>query len=412
VSNDAAAAIVQRAAGNPLFLEEAARDAGRAVREGGSAALVPGAIRDLVQGRLAQLPEQAREILYAFAVLGANHDPAIVGSLLGLTHSAIAPLLEVLTAEDLLAPDAEGRIGFRHVLTRDTVYESPPNPTAGAARTLRRCDRIARGYPRRRRDGRAPATGRRRGVLATRRLTARPGWGTVAGPARLRAGRNATARCRATAPRMLRRRRVRAAPATTEDVAPLQARVLAAGAQARHFADDRNAALNMARQAAEVVHEGSVPGAEDAALNTLRLAITGPDTLDEILDLTRQIVERAAESGDVDLELEVLLWRIVALLEVGRRAESEAALARLATLAQRVRHSWRLAEMHRMQGMFAHLNGDLATARGVADGEAWSPYVIMLSTIAGTTEARAAVETLLQQRTPQLTTFRWQAFVA
>ncbi|MBT5774345.1 MAG: adenylate/guanylate cyclase domain-containing protein, partial [Dehalococcoidia bacterium] len=213
-----------------------------------------------------------------------------------------------------------------------------------------------------------------------------------------------------------------AANATPEDTDPLRARLLAAAAQARHFAGDREAALDMARQAADLARAASAPGAEAAALNTLRLATSSPETLDDVLTLTRQIVERAAEAGDVDLELDGLLWRIISLLEAGRRAESEAALARFATLAQRVRHPWRLSEMHRMQAMFAHLNGDLALARTEAEialrfaltaghAEARSPFLVLFAAVASTAEVHPEVETLLAQRTPQLTTFLWQSFV-
>ena len=450
---------------------------------------------------MARLPEQARDVLYAFAVLGADHDPAIVGSLLELSPTTLAPLLDALIVEDLLVLDAGGRLGFRHALTRDAVYESIPPvlrrdlharcvDAIDAHEGLRAAAAMAEhlqqvgGVEQLRRAGTLLAQAGEQSLAqlayeqaatqlgdavrlllecgedaalirhtrlqlaeALRRThaddTALDAFALVADEAAAGGGQETEAQAALGYEQTyLETGRARtgaearsiplldrafshlndAAASASDEVAPLRARLLAAGAQARHFAGERDAALDMARQAAEVARAGSVPGAEAAALNTLRLATTGPDTLDETLDLTRQIVERAAEAGDVDLELEGLLWRIIALLEVGRRSESEAALGRFATLAQRVRHPWRLSEMHRMQGMFAHLNGDRALARseaetalrfGLAAGhaEARSPYVVMLEAVAGPAEVRLAVEALLQQRTPELTTFRWQLFV-
>jgi class 3 adenylate cyclase len=72
--------------------------------------------------------------------------------------------------------------------------------------------------------------------------------------------------------------------------------------------------------------------------------------------------------------------------------------------------------------MFAHLNGDLSTARieaeealrlGLVAGhaEARSPFLTMFTAVASTPEVRAEVEALLAQRALQADTFIWQSFI-
>ncbi len=399
--------------------------------------------------------------------------------------SELAPALRALTARDLLATEADGRLSCRHALTRDAVYQSIPPvrrrelhlacaEAIEAHEGLRVAAEIARHL---REVGGVEHTSRAASLLARAGEESLAQLAYEQAAAQLREAVRLMVDCRedAAAVRQVRLtlaealRRTRAADAALDAyslladeassaddvateamaaigyeqtyletgrprsgvdarsiplldralahlgvgldsddqpatrVAPLVARVLAAGAQARNYAGDRAAALTMARRAAQVAESASTPGAEAAALNTVRMAVTGPDTLSAALDLTRRIVDLAAEAGDIELEMEGLLWRIGALLEEGKRTESEAALGRFTSLAQRVRHPWRLSEAHRMQGMFAHLSGDLPAARVEAE------EALRLGLLAG--HLRAEADRLLRSRTLEPTNFRWQAFI-
>lgn len=497
VSTDAIADIVQRAAGNPLFLEEAARDAGRAARDGIAATRVPLAIRDLIQRRVSGLSEAAREIIAAFSVLGTDGDPNLIVLVLAARPDAVAQAVNELVAADLLAPDAEGRLAFRHALTRDAVYESLPvlrrrdlharcadaidvsEGERGAAAVAWHLQQVGN-VDALRRAGRLLITASEQSLAqlayeqaatqlrdAVRILTECRGdpavlrqaalhlaeaqrltcaddvsldaFATVADDAALARDAHteataaigyertflATGRPRdgadARSITLLDRALDHLTAAGPLD--SLGARVLAASAQARYFAGDHQSAQEMAHRAVDVARAMADAGAEASALNTLRAAITTPDTLDDVLSLTRTIVERAAEAGDVELQLEGLFWRIAALLEVGRRAEAEAALARYGVLAERIRQRWRLSELYRMRGMFAHLSGDADTARamaeqalqfGLAAGNAESRmyYTAITAVAAPEPERREPIRLLMEDVPLDLTIVRWQAFMA
>jgi class 3 adenylate cyclase/tetratricopeptide (TPR) repeat protein len=107
-------ACIERAAGNPLFLEQLLVNAGEAAR-----AQVPGSIQALVLARVDRLPAAAKAALQAAAVLGFRFDPAALPALLGADAAELEPLLAV----GLLRP-VEGDMQFVHALVRDGVYES------------------------------------------------------------------------------------------------------------------------------------------------------------------------------------------------------------------------------------------------------------------------------------------------
>lgn len=120
------AAILVRGEGNPFFLEEAARDAARAAREGQAPPTVPLAVRDLVQRRAAALSPAARDVAAAFATLGEPSNASRIAPLVDLTPEATAAAIDTLIAEGFLTQQASGEFGFRHALARDAIYESLP----------------------------------------------------------------------------------------------------------------------------------------------------------------------------------------------------------------------------------------------------------------------------------------------
>ncbi len=111
-----AASCVERAAGNPLFLEQLLRLG----QETGSTASVPGTVQSLVQARLDQLDAGDKAALQAASVLGQRVDRDALDHVVG--HAGYHPtrLVERL----LLRPDDGASFRFTHALVRDAVYDS------------------------------------------------------------------------------------------------------------------------------------------------------------------------------------------------------------------------------------------------------------------------------------------------
>ena len=117
-------AVIARAGGNPLFVEELAA----AVREAG-AAEVPPTARDVIAARVARLPPAAKTVLQYAAVAGDGVRVRILEELTGAGD--LASELEELAAEGLLIPadlaalgGAEDALAFARGLIREVVYDS------------------------------------------------------------------------------------------------------------------------------------------------------------------------------------------------------------------------------------------------------------------------------------------------
>jgi tetratricopeptide (TPR) repeat protein/tRNA A-37 threonylcarbamoyl transferase component Bud32 len=119
----AVAAVIARAGGNPLFVEELAA----AVREAG--ADVPATARDVIVARIDRLSPAARTVVQFAAVAGGAVRARILEELVGA--DALAGALEELGAEGLIvraddaAPeDPEGLLSFSRGLVREVVYDA------------------------------------------------------------------------------------------------------------------------------------------------------------------------------------------------------------------------------------------------------------------------------------------------
>lgn len=144
--------------GNPLYAVElvsALADGGtlspnsagrwRVDRGIGSRSLpTPPRLRAAVQTRINHLPDPARHVIEAMAVLGSELDPARLEEVSGLSSSGIVAALDELVAHRLLRRPASAGAGFEFMqgLTRRIVYESLPKPRRQAVQRagLRRGD--------------------------------------------------------------------------------------------------------------------------------------------------------------------------------------------------------------------------------------------------------------------------------
>ncbi|MFO1047531.1 MAG: adenylate/guanylate cyclase domain-containing protein [Geminicoccaceae bacterium] len=113
-SGDLAARCVERAAGNPLFIEQLARFGQE------SSGVVPGTVQSLVQARLDRLNLVDKMALQAAAVLGQRFDKAALSHLLDRPDYDPDPLV----GRQLLLAHDGAELRFSHALVRDAVYDS------------------------------------------------------------------------------------------------------------------------------------------------------------------------------------------------------------------------------------------------------------------------------------------------
>ena len=145
---------IERAGGNPLFLEQLLRTAEE------SDDRLPASLHSLVLARVDRLPERERAALRAAAVLGQRFPLAALRHLTGAPDYDCGALL----AGSLVRPDGEEFL-FAHALIRDGIYASLTRTRraelhrAAALWSATRSD-VARGAPRSRRSA-----GSRAGVL-------------------------------------------------------------------------------------------------------------------------------------------------------------------------------------------------------------------------------------------------------
>src|SRR5829696_2562603 len=117
------------------------------------------------------------------------------------------------------------------------------------------------------------------------------------------------------------------------DAAPvLRARLLARRAVIAEDAQDRRAHSEQAVQAAGQLGDD---GLLAEVLSARLYVLWAPDTAEERLATSTQIIELGERLGDVRRELDGRMWRFITLLEFGRVAEAEAELGHYERLAER-----------------------------------------------------------------------------
>jgi class 3 adenylate cyclase/tetratricopeptide (TPR) repeat protein len=129
------AELLDRAEGNPFYLEELVRsmvDAGALVRTGTgwrfeseAPVELPDTVENVVLARVDRLPPEAQEVLRAGAVLGRRFSLALLERVLGDAPAAGA--LSALEASDLLREGGSGEeqgYRFKHALIREATYRS------------------------------------------------------------------------------------------------------------------------------------------------------------------------------------------------------------------------------------------------------------------------------------------------
>ena len=115
VGEEARAALVARAAGHPLFLEQLLLNAADAAAEG-----LPGSVQTLVLARLDRLPSHERHAVQAASVLGQRFSLDMLRHVLQMPAFDITPLVD----RRLVQPLGGDEFLFGHALIRDGAYQS------------------------------------------------------------------------------------------------------------------------------------------------------------------------------------------------------------------------------------------------------------------------------------------------
>jgi DNA-binding NarL/FixJ family response regulator len=133
VGGAAADALYEESGGNPFYLEQLARSAGRdgAARPLGDVSLsgaeVPRAVLAALAEEVGQLSERAQVALRAAAVAGDPFEPELVAAAAAVDEERALEALDELVRADLVRPtDVPRRFRFRHPLVRRAVYDASP----------------------------------------------------------------------------------------------------------------------------------------------------------------------------------------------------------------------------------------------------------------------------------------------
>ena len=127
IGDAAVAWIVDRAEGNPLFLEEmtlAMREAGEGATQG-TLEGIPATLQNIIQARLDRLPA-LKPLVQAASVLGREFSWRLLASLTDDEADIAAPIGTLIENEILVATGvaSQGALRFKHALIHDAVYNT------------------------------------------------------------------------------------------------------------------------------------------------------------------------------------------------------------------------------------------------------------------------------------------------
>jgi class 3 adenylate cyclase/tetratricopeptide (TPR) repeat protein len=115
---DDVAAIIERAGGNPLFVQELVK----AVRDTGDIESLPTSLDGVVGSQIDALEPLARRVLRYVSVLGRSFRTSVAQDLIA-TQGVELNAVTRATLSGFLDDDGSDRLQFRHALVRDVAYE-------------------------------------------------------------------------------------------------------------------------------------------------------------------------------------------------------------------------------------------------------------------------------------------------
>jgi DNA-binding SARP family transcriptional activator/tetratricopeptide (TPR) repeat protein len=127
-SPELVAALHDETEGNPLFVGETVRLLaleGLRPKSTGARIEIPQSVRDVIARRLTHLSEKCNRVLVLASVLGREFALAALARLGGVSEDELLETLDEAMAARIVSdvPSGPGRLGFAHVLIRDTLYE-------------------------------------------------------------------------------------------------------------------------------------------------------------------------------------------------------------------------------------------------------------------------------------------------
>ncbi len=116
--------LIERSAGNPLFLEELIRTLGETAGTADAPTTVPGTLQGLIMSRIDRLSPPLQTLLQTAAVLGNRFSISLLGLLYALEEQPISfdEALVSLQREGFLAVDGEDHFRFQHALMQEVAY--------------------------------------------------------------------------------------------------------------------------------------------------------------------------------------------------------------------------------------------------------------------------------------------------
>jgi class 3 adenylate cyclase/tetratricopeptide (TPR) repeat protein len=128
ISEQLAKTIVEKADGNPLFLEELTRAVGDQPQEVISF-VIPSTVQGVLQARIDRLASEPKRLLQAAAVIGREVPLPLLRAAWGASGSLDVHLIELKRQEFLYERGAGEQICiFKHALTQDVAYNSLLSP--------------------------------------------------------------------------------------------------------------------------------------------------------------------------------------------------------------------------------------------------------------------------------------------
>jgi tetratricopeptide (TPR) repeat protein len=126
----------RRTGGNPFYAGEVVRYLGvdrrlGAGSEHGAGRGVPASVRDVLRGRLHELPEAARHLLGCAALVGGEVDAALLEAVAGLPEDRLVDAVQQATRSGLLVEvgcSGSAAYALSHALVREAVYADIPVP--------------------------------------------------------------------------------------------------------------------------------------------------------------------------------------------------------------------------------------------------------------------------------------------
>ncbi len=152
---------------------------------------------------------------------------------------------------------------------------------------------------------------------------------------------------------------------------PLRVRLLGRLAQALYWAPDRARTLELSAEALSAARRLGDRAAIAYALDSRNVALWGPDSLDERVQVAEEMLRLGRELGDRDIQVEAYAWLITYALETGPIELVDRYIEAHARVADELRQPYHFWYTQVVRAMRAFMHGRYEETQRLA-AEAWS----------------------------------------